>query len=197
MSLADHVPELIKDPDYKGGAEEWKRGLAARRKEALMKIGIRSEARNEMLDHMQKQGISELRQNIVGESGRGTQSVESLFITKARKAFKRAQDQGYHSCVDRFNMDLAFHKAKIDECATREDMAKFDFLAHVHLASAARTSTQVALGTASGKKYDNTLVKLAYIGEIWMFLSRLTTEPALTSHGPSFGSTSSLMNVNM
>ena len=50
MSLADHVPELIKDPEYKGGgAEEWKRSLKARRKEALLKMGVRSDARNEML----------------------------------------------------------------------------------------------------------------------------------------------------
>ena len=60
MALADHIPELINDPDFKGGggAEEWKRGLAARRKEALLKMGIRSEVRNEMLDQMQRQGMA-------------------------------------------------------------------------------------------------------------------------------------------
>ena len=166
MTLADHVPELVRDPDYKGGgAEEWKRGLTARRKEALVKMGVRSEARNELLDRLRKENISELRQNIVGDSGRGLQSVESLFITKARKTLKRACDKGYASCVDRFNTDLAFHEAKIAEGVTRDDLAKMDLLAHVHLASAARSSTQVALGTASGREYDNTLVKLAYVSK--------------------------------
>ena len=164
MLLADHVPELIKDPEYKGGgAEEWKRNLKARRKEALMKMGVRSEARNEMLDILQKEDISEIRQNVVGDSGRGVQSVESLLVTQARKMFKRASNCGHTSCVDRFNHDLAFHEAKVSEGVTCDDLAKMDLLAHCHLASPARSSTQVALGVASGRQYDNTLVKLAYI----------------------------------
>ena len=114
MTLADHVPELIKDPDFKGGgAEEWKRSLKARRKEALLKMGVRSDARNEMLDSLQREDISEIRQNVVGDSGRGLQSVESLLVTQARKTFKRAANSGHTSCVDRFNHDLAFHEAKV------------------------------------------------------------------------------------
>ena len=86
MQLADHVPELVQDPDYKGGgSEEWKRGLAARRKEALVKIGVPIAVKNQMLDKLQRESITELRQSIVGESGRGLQSVESLLVTKCKK----------------------------------------------------------------------------------------------------------------
>ena len=119
-------------------------------------------------------------------------------MTKARKAFRRAHEKGFNSCVDRYSLDVAFHEAKTDEGATRQDMAKLDFLAHIHLASAARTSRQVALGSASGKEFDHTLVKLAYTSvRTWMLLNLRSTIPVLTSHGHSCGSTLSLMSESM
>ena len=84
-------------------------------------------------------------------------------VAQARKTFKRAANSGYTSCVDRFNHDLVFHEAKVSEGVTCDDLAKMDLLAHCRLASPARSSTQVALGSASGRHYDNTLVKLADI----------------------------------
>ena len=147
-----------------GGEGAWKRGLAARRRAALVKMGMKNKISDDLFEELYGEEISEIKKSVVGESGRGSRGLESKNIDHCRKSFKRACKSGFGSNVDRFNRDTDFHQAKISEGFTRKGMAKFDLVAQSHIASAARTSTQVALGSAYGKKFGNSLIRLAFIG---------------------------------
>ena len=161
--MADHVPGS-EQPEAEGGGEgAWKRGLAARRRAALVKMGMKNKIPDDLFEELYGEEISEIKKSVVGESGRGSRGLESRNIDRCRKSFKRARKSGFDSNVDRFNRDTDFHQAKISEGFTRKDMAKFDLLAQSHIASAARTSAQVALGSAYGKKFGNSLIRLAFI----------------------------------
>ena len=68
--------------------------------------------------------------------------------------FKAVQDASRHE----------LHTLARFQGNARKDMAKFDPLAQSHIASAARTSTQVALGSSAyGQKFGNSLIRLAFI----------------------------------
>lgn len=88
--------------------------------------------------------------------GRGAQGPESALLEVSRKRSKRAHGLGFHSCVDRFEMDTDFNTHMVEDGCGVEDMRIHDLLKYGQLANIKRTALQAKAGTGlqSGVQYQ-------------------------------------------
>ena len=143
------------------GTSEVKRGILAKRKELLNKLGYK------YLDADTIERSGSQSKQFREESARGNRSPEGDYIGTARQQLKRAIGLGYTSMADRYENDVQFVERMTEHNITLLDIQLRDIVAHGHLPMPPRTRAQVDLGVGmrTANDLDFAKLKLMYVDE--------------------------------
>ena len=141
------------------GTSEVKRGILAKRRELLNKLGYK------YLDADTIERIGSQSKQFREESARGNRSPEGDYVGTARQQLKRAIGLGYTSMADRYENDVQFVERMTEHNITLLDIQLRDIVAHGHLPMPPRTRAQVDLGVGMRTANDLDFAKLMYVDE--------------------------------
>ena len=101
-------------------------------------------------------------------------------IQEGRKKLKSALKNGYHSLIDRYELDLQ-HRVRMIEAGRREaDMLRMELCANLVLAAPKQSQAQRTLGVGLGSTSESRIARLAYVKMELEFMV-LQLKDALTS----------------
>ena len=141
------------------GTSEVKRGILAKRKELLNKLGYK------YLDADTIERMGSQSKQFREEHARGNRSPEGDYIGVARQQLKRAMGLGYTSMADRYENDVQFVERMTEHNITMLDIQLRDIVAHGHLPMPPRARAQVDLGVGMRTANDLDFAKLMYVDE--------------------------------
>ena len=157
--------------------KDQQRNYIKQRSNLLKKMGLSTRITAEVLASV---GTSDLREEDRISIVRGLNSPESAVIQEGRKKLKSALKNGYHSLIDRYELDLQYRVRMIEAGRREADMLGMELCANLVLAAPKQSQAQRALGVGSGSTSESRIARLAYVKMELEFMV-LQLRDALTS----------------
>ena len=130
------------------------------RSNLLRKMGLSTHITAQVLASV---GTSDLREEDRISIIRGLNSPDSAALQEARKKLKSALKNGYHSLLDRYELDLQYRVRMIEVGRREADMLRMELCANLLLAAPKQSQAQRTLGVGLGSTSESRIARLAYI----------------------------------
>ena len=131
-----------------------------RRSNLLKKMGLSAHITAEVLASV---GTSDLREEDRISIVRGLNSPDSAVIQEGRKKLKSALKNGYHSLIDRYELDLQYRVRMIEAGRREAEMLRMELCTNLVLAAPKQSQAQRTLGVGSGSTSESRIARLAYV----------------------------------
>ena len=139
---------------------EQQRIYIMQRSNLLKKMGLSTHVTAQVLASV---GTSDLREEDRNSIIRGLNSPDSAVIQEARKKLKSALKSGYHSLLDRYELDLQYRVRMLEVGRREADMLRVELSANLVLAAPKQSQAQRTLGVGLGSTSESRIARLAYI----------------------------------
>ena len=144
-------PRLLKDQQ---------RNCIKQRSNLLKKMGLSTNITAQVLASV---GTSDLRKEDRISFARGLNTPDSSVIQEGRQKLKSALKNGYHSLMDRCELDTQYRVRMIEVGRREVDMLKMELSANLLLAAPKQSQAQRTLGVGLGSTSDTRIATLACI----------------------------------
>ena len=131
--------------------KEQQRNYIMQRSNLLKKMGLSTHVTAQVLASV---GTSDLREEDRNSIIRGLNSLDSAVIQEARKKLKSALKNGYHSLLDRYELDLQYRVRMLEVGRREADMLRMELSANLVLAAPKQSQAQRTLGVGLGSTSD-------------------------------------------
>ena len=163
-------PRLLKDQQ---------RNYIKQRSNLLKKMGLSMRLTAQVLASV---GTSDLHEEDRISIVRGLNSAHSAVIQEGRKKLKSALKNGYHSLMDRYELDMQYRVRMIEVGRREADMLRMELSANLVLAAPKQSQAQRTLGVGLGSTSDSRIARLAYIKtELEFMVLQLRDAPSFKS----------------
>ena len=140
--------------------KEQQKNYIMQRSNLLKKMGLSTHVTSQVLASV---GTFDLREEDRNSIIRGLNSPDSAVIQEARKKLKSALKTGYHSLLDRYELDLQYRVRMLEVGRREADMLRMELSANLVLAAPKQSQAQRTLGVGLGSTSESRIARLAYI----------------------------------
>ena len=140
--------------------KEQQKNYLVQRSNLLKKMGLSTHVTAQVLASV---GTFDLREEDRSSILRGLNSPDSAVIQEARKKHKSALKNGYHSLLDRYELDLQYRVRMLEVGRRDADILRMELCANLVLAAPKQSQAQRTLGVGLGSTSESRIARLAYI----------------------------------
>ena len=130
------------------------------RSNLLKKMGLSTHVTAQVLASV---GTFDLREEDRSSILRGLNSPDSAVLQEARKKHKSALKNGYHSLLDRYELDMQYRVRMLEVGRRDADILRMELCANLVLAAPKQSQAQRTLGVGLGSTSESRIARLAYI----------------------------------